>query len=155
MKDYRIRVKVRDLVEGDAIDLSLVKYASRDPLAEFEYAECEGSPFPEGENCLVVATNQSSFAAPPDYEVWVQAIPVIFRKWPKSEGGEVIAIMPTIDEGGRKVACYQHIGQHSACTRSIIWNTKPATPEEYASLKQELESNPYNYRFVVRKKWLS
>lgn len=72
---------------------------------------------------------------------------------PANEGVEVIAIMPGISEGGHNVRSYVQIGQHGACSRRVIWDTKPATPEEYASIKRELESAPYHYRFRVIKRW--
>lgn len=62
---------------------------------------------------------------------------VLFRKFKE---GDVIAFLPDINVGGHTV-CYQHIGQHSECDYSaLVPCTKLAKPEEYASLKQELES---------------
>ncbi len=42
------------------------------------------------------------------------AIPVLFRVWPKSEGGGVIALFPTIpeDRHGNLVSSFEHVGQH-------------------------------------------
>ena len=75
---------------------------------------------------------------------------VIFRWWKKS----VIAIF--IEEPGTNYpgTCdsYQHIGQHGACDPSIISDSRPATEEEYASLKHELESYPYHYNLRVLKR---
>src|SRR3990167_7742944 len=64
--------------------------------------------------------------------------PVIFRKWPKSEGGDIIAIFPT--EPGTNdpytSSSYEHIGQHgSADPVGLVQRTKPATSAEYADLK--------------------
>jgi hypothetical protein len=75
---------------------------------------------------------------------------VIFRKYKE---GDVIAVMPNMKEEGYKVNCYMHIGQHGACDRGILWTTKPAKPEEYKSLLLELESEPFNYRFKIRRRW--
>ena len=77
---------------------------------------------------------------------------VIFRKY---ADGEVIAVMPlTFDDvAGYKYICYQHVGQHGSCCHSIIGATYPAKPEDYASLQKELESEPYNYRFQIIKRW--
>jgi hypothetical protein len=46
-----------------------------------------------------------------------------------------------------------HVGQHGACdTIGISSETTLATPDEYASLKRELESAPYHYNFKVMKR---
>lgn len=68
---------------------------------------------------------------------------VIFRIWPKSEGGEVIAIFPreagTNDAG--TCSSYQHTGKHaSCCPRAMSSKLRLATPAEYADLKRELEN---------------
>ena len=73
--------------------------------------------------------------------------PVIFRKWSKSEGGDIIAIFPT--ENGTNdpytSSSYEHIGQHgSAEPVGLIQRTEPAKPSEYADLLAELESIGYD-----------
>lgn len=63
---------------------------------------------------------------------------VIFRVW--KDTGEVIALFPDLlaDHYGH-ITSYQHIGQHSAATYSVvIGHTTPATPEQYADLLKEL-----------------
>jgi hypothetical protein len=46
-----------------------------------------------------------------------------------------------------------HVGQHGPADYSgVIAQTKPATETEYAGLKRELESKPYEYRLSVRKR---
>ncbi|MCK5236221.1 MAG: hypothetical protein KAR06_04470 [Deltaproteobacteria bacterium] len=74
---------------------------------------------------------------------------VIFRKYPE---GDVIALFP--DNSYRRnymTECYQHIGQHGEGDyRGVVASTKPATPEEYADLKAELES--IGYDLDVRKR---
>lgn len=72
---------------------------------------------------------------------------VIFRK----DSHEVTAVFP--DETDRGLfGCYAHIGQHGSCSYEWYRTTKPATESEYAALKRELESAPYNYRLrVVRR----
>ncbi len=78
---------------------------------------------------------------------------VIFRKWYKQEdGSDVIALFPAEEEPRRPgiVQSYEHVGQHGAADLAgVIERTKPATPEEYASLKRELESPPFNYNLKV------
>ena len=77
---------------------------------------------------------------------------VIFRFW----DGEVIALFPEDPsdvQNWYNCSSYMHIGQHSgADSQHIINSSRPATPEEYASLKKELESYPYNYRFEIRQR---
>jgi hypothetical protein len=78
--------------------------------------------------------------------------PVIFRVWPKSEGGDVIALFPTIpyDRRGYECQSYQHVGQHGgADCAGVIRRTRAAKPEEYAALKRELESPPFEYKLKV------
>jgi hypothetical protein len=75
--------------------------------------------------------------------------PVVFRKWPKSEGGGVIALFPTIEENGGLVSSYEHNGQHSAASLGLIHRTKAAKKDEYESLKRELEGAPYHYNLRV------
>ena len=62
---------------------------------------------------------------------------VVFRL--ESDGG-VLAVFPSIpaDYQG-SMLCYAHIGQHSGCSDSYYCHsTKPATPEQYAPLLNEL-----------------
>ena len=72
---------------------------------------------------------------------------VIFRK---ERDGEVVAYFPE-DPGSRDpytCTCFAHIGQHGIAAADVT-GTKPASPTEYAALKRELESAPYNYDLVV------
>ncbi len=80
---------------------------------------------------------------------------VIFRKYPKREGGEIIALFPYVPGTNDPYTCssYMHVGQHgSADDRGVVISTKLATEAEYASLKVELESEPYNYSLRVGKR---
>ena len=52
--------------------------------------------------------------------------------------GDVTAVFPSLVEGRGLVACYAHIGQHSACCLEWYRGTRPAAPTEYADLHQEL-----------------
>jgi hypothetical protein len=49
------------------------------------------------------------------------------------------------------MTCYAHIGQHSSCDIGWLENTRAATEDEYASLKQELESAPFTYKLMIIK----
>lgn len=79
--------------------------------------------------------------------------PVIFRKYPGPEG-EVIALFPTVraDNLGH-CGCFVHVGQHVAADYvRVIQDTRPATPEEYADPKAELERvHHYRLRPVLRR----
>lgn len=46
------------------------------------------------------------------------------------------------------VMCYSHVGQHSAASPEYIKLCAPATPEQYADLKAELESIGYNLNIL-------
>lgn len=80
---------------------------------------------------------------------------VIFRKWRKVSmglGDNVIAIFPAVpaDTQGQFCEMYEHVGQHGGGDYSgVVAQTRLATPDEYASLKRELESEPYNYRLRI------
>ena len=76
---------------------------------------------------------------------------VIFRKF--KDGGDILAIFPEIISELTANTClsYQHVGQHGSCIPIALTDiTTPATPEEYADLKEELESIGYN--LTVKKK---
>lgn len=78
---------------------------------------------------------------------------VIFRKWSKKEGGGILALFPYDQASYGLCSSYEHIGQHgSADLLGCIRRTSLAKPEEYASLKRELESKPYEYSLVVNKR---
>jgi hypothetical protein len=111
----------------------------------FEFNYCGECQQDEANHTVVIGPTGHWFA--------MCKTPVIFRKWPKSEGGDVIALFPC-DPGTSEYDCdsYQHIGQHGAANLDIIYRTKLAKPEEYADLKRELESAPYHYHLDVRKR---
>jgi hypothetical protein len=69
---------------------------------------------------------------------------VIFRKF---KGGEIIALFPAIvGDNNPYATCesYMHIGQHGSASVDLILSTKPAKPEEYAPLLNELKSIGYD-----------
>jgi hypothetical protein len=82
--------------------------------------------------------------------------PVLFRvhRAPVKHGRDVTAVFPTLpsDYDGHNMTCYAHIGQHGGCGWDWYHKTRPATPEEYASLKAELEAEPYGYRLKAYRK---
>lgn len=73
---------------------------------------------------------------------------VIFRKF---ASGEIIALFPELAGTGSVLTClnYMHEGQHGAANASVQ-GTKPAKPEEYKPLYDELTSLGYNLTVVTR-----
>lgn len=70
----------------------------------------------------------------------MDTLPVIFRA--DKDTGEVVAVFPTeITYPDGCVTCYVHVGQHGPCSRGYyLANTRPASPEEYGPLLEELRS---------------
>ena len=69
---------------------------------------------------------------------------VVFRKFPD---GDIIAMF--YEERWSKynswlISSYMSVGQHGEASIDLVYDTKLATPEEYADLKEELESIGYN-----------
>jgi hypothetical protein len=78
-------------------------------------------------------------------------VPVLFRADRKD--GEVTAVFPTLPANlTGQMTCYAHIGQHGGCDYGWYRTTRPARPDEYASLQRELEGVPYEYSLAVVKR---
>jgi hypothetical protein len=82
--------------------------------------------------------------------------PVIFRKFLKREGGDIIALFPNaydyIKPGRDTVLSYMHVGQHAdASYYSMIHISKPAKPDEYKDLAEELTRIGYNLKVIQRR----
>jgi hypothetical protein len=76
---------------------------------------------------------------------------VVFRVWPKSEGGDVIALFPYDHAHDYYCTGYQHIGQHGAADfHGVVSRTRLAKPAEYVALKSELESIGYCLKIIKR-----
>ena len=77
---------------------------------------------------------------------------VIFRVWPKSEGGQVLALFPReASTVGHPEFCtsYAHVGQHSgADIAGLTFKLRLATRAEYADLARELRG--LGYRLDIR-----
>jgi hypothetical protein len=77
----------------------------------------------------------------------------VFRKWGAREGGGVIALFPDICEGPGRVSSYEHTGQHGGADYDgVVRRTVPASPQEYATLKRELEAAPFYYTLKAVKR---
>lgn len=74
---------------------------------------------------------------------------VMFRK---ERNGDILAVFPYESwKCNYDVLCYAHLGQHAACRWEYVTsNTKPAKPEEYKSLYDELVSIGYQLRIIKR-----
>lgn len=90
--------------------------------------------------------------ATPTLKTDAEKTKVIFRIWPKSQGGDVIALFPQEPGTNQVMTClsYQHTGQHGAASVDLGRELRLATPEEYADLQRELIGLGYN--LDVRKK---
>lgn len=76
---------------------------------------------------------------------------VIFRKF---RNGDVIAMFPALASSchNQAINClsYMHVGQHSEASLWLVYDTRPAKEDEYASLYSELESIGYRLKVVKR-----
>lgn len=66
---------------------------------------------------------------------------VVFRIFPKSKGGEVIALLcnTAADCNPGRIMSYMHVGQHGEADHWIGSRLRLATKEEFTPLKRELE----------------
>jgi hypothetical protein len=81
---------------------------------------------------------------------------VVFRRWPKSQGGGIIALFPDIpsDSAGRFCLSYEHVGQHGGADyQGLIGITKPVqeSSEELENLTEELQGRGYNLKIIHRR----
>jgi len=75
---------------------------------------------------------------------------VEFRVW-RAEPHGVLALFPEEPERDGYVSSYEHIGQHGRANyNGCMRLTRPASPDEYASLKTELER--LGYKLDVRQR---
>lgn len=75
---------------------------------------------------------------------------VMFRKF---RDGDIIALFPyEIFNFRGNVMSYMHVGQHGeAAYEDAIMGSTPATEEEYADLKKELENIGYNLKLIKKR----
>ena len=70
-----------------------------------------------------------------------ETIEVMFRKY-TDKSTEILAVFPyeAHDRAARFVSCYAHIGQHGGAQMThVLSATRPAKPDEYAELYEELQ----------------
>lgn len=76
---------------------------------------------------------------------------VVFRMYPRSQGGDCLALFPRLSMPSGLCMSYQSVGQHANADYNLcVRSTRPAKPHEYAELKRELESVGYRLRVVKR-----
>lgn len=98
--------------------------------------------------CIGVELSESEVA-----ELYAPPVPVLFRAEKRGEfKGQVTAVFPTLPGSPGMLTCYAHVGQHGSCSKAWLADTRPATPDEFAALKRELESAPFHYRLKVVKR---
>jgi hypothetical protein len=70
----------------------------------------------------------------------VPSLPVLFRAEKSGQfKGDVTAVFPTLPgTNAYDFTVYAHVGQHGTGTMGWYYTTRPAKPEEYASLLREL-----------------
>lgn len=79
---------------------------------------------------------------------------VIFRRWPKKEGNDVIALFPYLEEGRGCCLSYQRVGQHaSASYFGCMRVTKPTrkNDKDVRNLFREITQRGYNLKVIKRK----
>lgn len=80
-------------------------------------------------------------------------IPVIFRADRHGDfRGEVTAVLPTLEANRHMAVCYAHIGQHGECSIDWYRATRPAKPDEYASLLRELQGIYEGQLYVAQRR---
>lgn len=79
---------------------------------------------------------------------------VIFRKTKRAWGDEIVAVFPALVgdmNPYRTCQGYAHIGQHCTVALDIMTWSRPAMPEEYKDLYDELISIGYDDLQIVKK----
>jgi hypothetical protein len=82
---------------------------------------------------------------------------VIFRVY-RDKNKDVIALFPEIlaDTNAYNCQSYLHVGQHGAADPvTVISQTRPATPKQYADLKKELTRRGYRLDILKRYRYAS
>ena len=77
----------------------------------------------------------------------IETVDVMFRMFQ----GEILAIFPHTKYNNYFVLCYAHFGHTGADYNGVVYDSRPATEEEYKDLKKELENIGYNLKIVHRR----
>ena len=78
---------------------------------------------------------------------------VVFKMVPEAPGCSRACIAFLLDvptSAGIHIMTYMHVGQHSEAYTGFYYELKPATPDEYADLKEELESTGYELEILKK-----
>lgn len=80
---------------------------------------------------------------------------VIFRTFTDKTGGTIALFTASYRDGTCNhgfCMSYMHVGQHSEVLPSaVIAQSRPATPEEYAPLKTELQNIGYRFKRIYKR----
>jgi hypothetical protein len=70
---------------------------------------------------------------------------VVYRRFPKKDGGDVVALFPLLEEDNGCFLSYQHVGQHAVADIGLVHCTRPVegTEPDVVALHRELEAIGY------------
>jgi len=112
-----------------------------DYLTVDKFAEDNGLHPTEARRCLSMGKHMhETYVAEHKALDDIHHIRVWFREFPE---GDVIALWDDGSTNAGMIASYQHIGQHSEASPDLVDELPYVLPEDYAALKQELESIGY------------
>lgn len=79
---------------------------------------------------------------------------VIFRRFKKSESGDIVALFPEIphDSSGLLCLSYAHVGQHGGASPAIFFETKPADARDKDVIDMVRELAAIGYSLDIRRK---
>jgi len=123
-------------------DVSLYTITGDDEFIEIEWAD-SGEPICRVEKKINSFVNEKRKIESVD-----EVTCVIFKK---DKDGDAIAFFPYENEVNRGyMMSYQHVGQHSEASKSYFNELKPARPDEYKDLYDELTNIGYNLKVISR-----
>ena len=105
-----------------------------------------------GDETRAAAARRQAYGIERHGEDWLSTR-VIFRVFPKREGGEVIALFPDDrwnTTGVEEVSSYMAIGGHCGASPRLVYRTRRATPEESRSLFDALTRLGYDLTVIDR-----
>ena len=79
------------------------------------------------------------------------AVRAIFRRYPLSNGGEVIALLPDHEWAPNQVTLFSAEGGHGGAPYHLLIDaTRPANPPEYAPLARQMRALGYDVTPILR-----